>query len=179
MGIFDSMENMFITEETELPAQQMEAAAEQNEFTPEQLEAQEQMKELGKLSAESTEASEFGSREAVLDAAIEEYDTFGRTYRLKQMLEKNGISEQEFMDYSTEKLLEKADRTIEKTRAILSGKEQGEGGDHYSPSFGGKYSVEIRAKQTELKRAVAEGNQIAIKRITEELQKLYIKDAQS
>lgn len=110
MNIFESMENMLNTEP-------METRNEKAEFTPEQLEAQNAMKEQPPVPAEQTAEL---TREDVLHKAAEEWECFGSSSRLEAMLEKAGISQKEFQDYYTDRLNEKADAQIESSRELLA-----------------------------------------------------------
>lgn len=110
MSIFESMENMFNTEPTEKPSKM-------TEFTPEQLEAQNAMKEMPAIPTEQTAEL---VREDVLRKAVEERECFGSSPRLEAMLEEAGISQEEFQDYYTERLIEKADAVIKSSRELLA-----------------------------------------------------------
>lgn len=106
MSIFESMENMFNTEP-------METLNEKAEFTPEQLEAQNAMKEMPTMPAEL-------AREDALNKVVEEWECFGSSHHLETMLEKAGISQEEFQNYYTERLTEEADAAIESSRELLA-----------------------------------------------------------
>lgn len=110
MNIFESMENM-------LNAEQMDKRMEKTELAPGQLETQNAMKEQPPVPAEQTAEL---TREDILHKAAEEWECFGSSSRLEVMLEEAGIGKQEFQDYHTDRLTEKADAQIESSRELLA-----------------------------------------------------------
>lgn len=178
MSIFSPLEE-FLTaaaEQAETAAKETQAAMEQvevmkpqeAEFTPEQLEAQEAMKELPATNTEQLGEMKQLSREEAMHKAWEEYTCFGKSAQLSKMLEESGISIEELQEYSTEKLLKKADALIESSRALLK--------DERNVSFG--ESVEARTRRHAMENAAKDGNKIALEHRTNDYVKQLEKEAQ-
>lgn len=178
MSIFSPIEELLTAtaEQAEVAAKEAEAALEQTEtmkpreaeFSPEQLAAQEAMKELPANNAEQLGEMKQLSREEAMHKAWEEYTCFGRSAQLNKMLEESGISMEELQEYSTEKLLKKADALIESSREMLK--------DGRNVSFG--ESVEARTKRHAMENAAKDGNKIALEHRTNDYIKQLEKEAQ-